>query len=176
MARWYRRYRRSSYRRTGKKWTPVSQVNITSTGSSQSSLPIAYNRVAARTSGGSYTVGPVMKVKNFRLNVVFDSSVTVLWALVYVPEGLPIGRLSTSVSAGSQDDAQALYEPQQFIIASGLYSSVGTGGSSAGPLRVWTPLARNLNPGDGVFFVWKALTQASGVGTFFTLNYATCVN
>ena len=36
-----------------------------------------------------------MKVKNFRLNVVFDSSVTVLWALVYVPEGMPIGRLNS---------------------------------------------------------------------------------
>ena len=26
-----------------------------------------------------------MKVKYFRLNIVFESSVTVLWALVYVP-------------------------------------------------------------------------------------------
>ena len=23
-------------------------------------------------------------------------------------------------------------------------------------MRVWTPLARNLNPGDGVFLVWQA--------------------
>ena len=169
MARWYRRYNRE-------------EVDPSLAGQHHEHGVVAElppDRVQSRCSEnqrGSYTVGPVMKVKNFRLNVVFDSSVTVLWALVYVPEGLPIGRLSTSVSAGSQDDAQALYEPQQFIIASGLYSSVGTGGSSAGPLRVWTPLARNLNPGDGVFFVWKALTQASGVGTFFTLNYATCVN
>ena len=96
-----------------------------------------------------------MKVKYFRLNIVFESSVTVLWALVYVPDGLPIGRLNV---AGSQADSVpgALYEPQQFIIASGIYTSQGTDGSTAGPLRVWTPLARNLNPGDGVFLVWQA--------------------
>ena len=60
-----------------------------------------------------------MKVKYFRLNVVFESSVTALWALVYVPDGLPIGRLNV---AGSAVDSMpgALYEPQQFIIASGV--------------------------------------------------------
>ena len=36
-----------------------------------------------------------MKVKNFRINIVFASSVSVLWALVYVPEGLPIRTLNT---------------------------------------------------------------------------------
>ena len=80
-----------------------------------------------------------MKVKYFRLNVVFESSVTALWALVHVPDGLPIGRLNV---AGSQVDSVpgAPYEPQQFIIASGVYTSQGSSGS---------PLARNLNPGDG---------------------------
>ena len=43
----------------------------------------------------------------------------------------------------------ALYEPQQFIITSGAYTSQGSSGASA-PLRVWTPLARNLNPATGV--------------------------
>ena len=68
-----------------------------------------------------------MKVKYFRLNIVFESSVTVLWALVYVPDGLPIGRLNV---AGSQADSVpgALYEPQQFIIASGVYTSQGSSG------------------------------------------------
>ena len=68
-----------------------------------------------------------------------------------------------------------LYEPQQFIIASGVYTSQGSSGASA-PLRVWTPLARNLNPGDGVFLVWQALTSASSIPTIITLNYSSCVN
>ena len=115
-----------------------------------------------------------MKVKYFRLNVVFESSVTALWALVYVPDGLPIGRLNV---AGSQADSMpgALYEPQQFIIASGVYTSQGSSGASA-PLRVWSPLARNLNPGDGVFLVWQTLTSASSIPTIITINYSSCVN
>ena len=71
--------------------------------------------------------------------------------------------------------ARCLYEPQQFIIASGVYTSQGSSGASA-PLRVWTPLARNLNPGDGVFLVWQALTSASSIPTIITLNYSSCVN
>ena len=130
MARWYRRYRRSSYRRTGKHWSPTTQVVNTATSSgSQKSLPIAFNHTGERV-GSSYPIGPIMKVKYFRLNIVFESSVTVLWALVYVPDGLPIGRLNV---AGSQADSVpgALYEPQQFIIASGVYTSQGSSGASA---------------------------------------------
>ena len=41
-------------------------------------------------------------------------SVSVLWALVYVPEGLPIGTLSTGSVVTSP--ASSLYEPQQFLI------------------------------------------------------------
>ena len=77
-----------------------------------------------------------MKVKYFRLNIVFESSVTVLWALVYVPDGLPIGRLNV---AGSQVDSVpgALYEPQQFIITSGVYGQGSSGRPR--PPQVWTP-------------------------------------
>ena len=67
----------------------------------------------------------------------------------------------------------ALYEPQQFIIASGVYTSQGSSGASA-PLRVWTPLARNLNPGDGVFLVWQALTSASSIPTIITQLLELC--
>ena len=95
MARWYRRYRRSSYRRGGKKWSPVTQVVNVNTGAGQSSQVIALNRIAPASANG-YPLGPIMKVKNFRINVVFASSVSVLWALVYVPEGMPIGTLNTT--------------------------------------------------------------------------------
>ena len=129
MARWYRRYRRSSYRRTGKHWSPTTQVVNTATSSgSQKSLPIAFNH--GGTSGEQLPDRTDRRVKYFRLNIVFESSVTVLWALVYVPDGLPIGRLNV---AGSQADSVpgALYEPQQFIIASGVYTSQGSSGASA---------------------------------------------
>ena len=129
MARWYRRYRRSSYRRSGKKWSPTTQVVNTATSSgSQKSLPIAFNHTGERV-GTTYPIGPIMKVKYFRLNIVFESSVTVLWALVYVPDGLPIGRLNVA-GTGVDSTPGALYEPQQFIITSGVYTSQGSSGAS----------------------------------------------
>ena len=173
MARWYRRYRRSSYRRTGKHWSPTTQVVNTTTSSGFRSHSHRVQPHGERV-GSSYPIGPIMKVKYFRLNVVFESSVTVLWALVYVPDGLPIGKINVAGTLGDSVPG-ALYEPQQFIIASGVYTSQGSSGASA-PLRVWTPLARNLNPGDGVFLVWQALTSASSIPTIITLNYSSCVN
>ena len=62
-------------------------VNTATSSGSQKSLPIAFNHTGERV-GSSYPIGPIMKVKYFRLNIVFESSVTVLWALVYVPDGL----------------------------------------------------------------------------------------
>ena len=175
MARWYRRYRRSSYRRSGKKWSPTTQVINTITGGGQSSQTVALNHLSDSTAN-RYSLGPIMKVKNFRINIVFGSSVSVLWALVYVPEGMPIGALSYGQTAAANVPA-SLYEPQQFLIASGLYSSAAVNsGANAGPLRVWSPLARNLNPGDGIFLIWRALENVTGVETFITLSYACCVN
>ena len=85
-------------------------------------------------------------------------------------EGLtPVGLEADSVPG-------AWREPQQFIITSGVYTSQGSRSVRA-PLRVWTPLARNLNPGRrGVFLVWQALTSASSILTVITLNYSSCVN
>ena len=145
------------------------------TGAGQSSQTVALNHLSDSTSN-RYSLGPIMKVKNFRLNIVFGSSVSVLWALVYVPEGMPIGTLSYGQTSAANVPT-SLYEPQQFLIASGLYSSAAVNsGANAGPLRVWSPLARNLNPGDGVFLIWRSLENVQGVETFITISYACCVN
>ena len=77
-------------------------MNTATSSGSQKSLPIAFH--PRGNEWEQLPIGPIMKVKYFRLNIVFESSVTVLWALVYVPDG-------------------PLYEPQQFIIASGVYTS-----------------------------------------------------
>ena len=160
---------------------PRTQVEPNDSGCQQGNLGNRAEQPAYRPEstaglwGVTNPVGPIMKVKNFRINIVFASSVSVLWALVYVPEGLPIGTLSTGSVVTSP--ASSLYEPQQFLITSGIYSSAASNsGTNAGPLRVWSPLARNLNPGDGIFFIWRALENVSGVETIFTFNYACCVN
>ena len=120
MARWYRRYRRSSYRRTGKHWSPTAPSREHD---NVERIPeVTPHRVQPHGErvGSSYPIGPIMKVKYFRLNIVFESSVTVLWALVYVPDGLPIGKINVAGTLGDSVPG-ALYEPQQFIIASGVY-------------------------------------------------------
>ena len=61
-------------------------MNTATSSGSQKSLPIAFN--PRGNEWEQLQIGPIMKVKYFRLNIVFESSVTVLWALVYVPDGL----------------------------------------------------------------------------------------
>ena len=68
----------------------------------------------------------------------------------------------------------ALYEPQQFIIASGVYTSQGSSGASA-PLSLDAP-SQESQSGRRVFLVWQALTSASSIPTIITLNYSSCVN
>ena len=129
MARWYRRYRRSSYRRTGKHWSPTTQVVNTATSSgSQKSLP---SRSTTRGTSGEQLPdrtdheGEVLSPE-YRVRIECDCSL----GACLCPDGLPIGRLNV---AGSQADSVpgALYEPQQFIIASGVYTSQGSSGASA---------------------------------------------
>ena len=145
--------------------------------SGQMSQAVCVNHL--NTAGTGFPSGAIMKAKYFRLNIVFTAPVTVFWALVYVPEGMPIGTLNVTTATPGQGQAPALYEPQQFLLASGLYAnttaSVG-GGSAGAPLKVWTPLARNLNPGDGIFFIWRASPEAANGQALMTISYATCVN
>ena len=177
MARWSSYRRRRYYRRTGRKWTPVNQVASVAMGAGQMSVAIAHNRLNEK-GVGPYNIGPIMKVKNFRINAVFAASLSVLWALVYVPEGLPIGSLNIVPTTGTSGSLTgAFYEPQQYLIASGVYSSAASaGGMNAGPLRVWSPMARNLNPGDRIFFLWRAFDFTGSADALITFNYVTCVN
>lgn len=87
------------------------------------------------------------KAKNFTCTVNITSTVAsavipalpYVWALVYVPAG-------TTATAPNVTGV-SLYEPNQFVIA------CGAGDLSSQPLRVFTPLARNLNSGDSVQLV-----------------------
>ena len=100
-----------------------------------------------------------MKVKYFRLNIVFESSVTVLWALVYVPDGLPIGKINVAGTLGDSVPG-ALYEPQQFIIAR----------CESGRL------ARNLQSGRRVFTSLAGPNVGLLNPRLSSPNYSSCVN
>ena len=102
-------------------------------------------------------IGGMRKVKNISIQLSFSSlyfdpqdelfkntdNQQILWAIVYVPKGSEPGTLN--------ENNGILYTPPQFIMASGIYDCEQPGNSS----RIFTPLSRNLNAGDGIAFVYK---------------------
>ena len=103
-------------------------------------------------------VGGMRKVKNISIQLSFSSAYIsnpqdplieytqnqqILWAIVYVPKGSEPGTLNMNNGI--------FYTPPQFIMASGIYDCEQPGNSS----RIYTPLSRNLNAGDGIAFVYR---------------------
>jgi hypothetical protein len=132
--RYYRRYRRAK-RKYSVEQHPVHIVLSTSTTS------------ALQVVAPSATEG-MRKVKNVTVNLVPQNDINfpVFWALVYVPEGTQPGALNTSSSISS------LYEPNQFVMNCGIVDA------TAGPIRFFTPLARNLNSGDAIYLLLTSST------------------
>lgn len=107
------------------------------------------------------------KVKHMQVSVVLQhgseasslaGGAPILWALVYVPAG----QNEVKIPARSQ----SIYEPNQFVIASGIADA------DAGPIRINTPLARNLNSGDKICLTWRLI---NGVAIATADNAATIV-
>ena len=74
------------------------------------------------------------------------------YALVYVPEGYTTNAL---FNAGG-----SLYEPNQFVMQAGMMDF------TAGPIRITSPISRNLNSGDSIWLV-VGTTAANTVITYF---------
>ena len=84
------------------------------------------------------------KVKNITVNLSGAGNVIdFYWALVYVPQGTTPGTLNITAAA----TAPAMYEPNQFVMNCGIVDA------NAGPIRFFTPLARNLNDGDTIYLL-----------------------
>lgn len=184
----YRRYGRSfrysneTYQNTGNfnsngadPGAGVSPDNYDTNGfrrGNQIMIP-AVNIVSASNNPG------IRKVKNFTIQINPTSTVVaqdgtynappdvrLLWALVYVPEGVATNELSTAI-AGS------LYEPNQNVIAQGVASPNQIN-------RTFSSLARNLNSGDRIVFICYFLFPINIDNTtddivsrvFVTVNYA----
>lgn len=121
-------------------------------------------------------VGGMRKVKNISIQLAFDreylddstdpptinytEETRILWAIVYVPRGSQPGRLGI--------ENGIFYTPPQFIMASGIYDSDQPGNGS----RVFTPLSRNLNSGDGIAFVYLPLKDIHAGQLSAVINYA----
>ena len=109
------------------------------------------------------------KCKNFTLSLTSPLTVPVAFALVFVPQGTQ----PSQITAGTQPSsgvwpAASLYEPNQNVILSGTFGGPGTTVE-----RFKTRLARNLNSGDYIALVCRALATGPADTTIFAiLNYA----
>ena len=119
-------------------------------------------------------VGGMRKVKNISIQLSYDSYWTnpetgvtinvedqrILWAIVYVPRGSEPGPINLLPGI--------FYTPPQFIMASGIYDTNQPGNSS----RIFTPLSRNLNAGDGIAFVYNTTKEFYTGQISAVINYA----
>lgn len=160
MPRHYRRRRYAISRpvKTAKYDNCTFAAGFSITGSSQHSLSLTT----------ATTVGGTRKCKNFTLS--FNAAVPGFWALVYVPEGNTVGNLNFATPQQEGETAHSsasLYEPNQNVIMSGVTRPTSE------VYRVKTRLARNLNSGDGIYFVFRpATTLTESFNVTVSCNYA----
>ena len=72
-----------------------------------------------------------------------QSSAEIFWAIVYVPQGTQ----ANALFATTQTRDGSLYEPNQFVLASGLTDA------TAGPIRIKSNMKRRLHSGDFVSLI-----------------------
>lgn len=114
------------------------------------------------------TTQGMRKVKHVTVSTATAGSDThygLLWAIMYVPQGMTVPGFNLS-------SGQPLLEPNQFVMNCGAFDSDG------GPLRISSPVARNLNSGDRIVLLLCPTTSTSGasVGISGVVRYAITLN
>nr|QIR82187.1 capsid protein [unidentified] len=89
------------------------------------------------------TVEGMRKVKHITVSCASSDEYSIYWAIVYVPQGTTPGVLNIATSGADT----SLYEPNQFVMNCGVCDP------SAGPIRFYSPIARNLNDGDRIILL-----------------------
>ena len=84
-----------------------------------------------------------------------------LYAIVYVPQGYTPQTINYPIPGG----ATSLYEANQYVMSSGVLDFSG------GPLRIKSPLSRNLNSGDSIYIIF-ATSVTNGVSLTAEVKYA----
>ena len=134
-----RRYSRSRSRGGRDKYS-VEHTRIAVTTAAE--LTNGLYQAAAGVVPATATQG-MRKVKHVRISLSptdNGESTDITWALVFVPEGY-----NPNVLDGN--NGHSLYEPNQFVMAAGHVDP------AAGPVRISSPISRNLNSGDQILLV-----------------------
>ena len=104
------------------------------------------------------TLEGMRKVKHLTVNLTSTAFSTFYWVIAYVPQGTTAAAINLTSTAG-------MYEPNQFVLNCGIIDT------NAGPIRLSTPLARNLNDGDAIYLIVLPNT-GSNVSIYGTVRYA----
>ena len=134
----YRRpYKRARYGKRD-KYSIQQRAFAFDTGTGGSTLQIIVPATA---------VEGMRKVKHLTISLSATLDSIFYWALVYVPQGTTVGNINLSSTIG-------MYEPNQFVMNCGIIDT------NAGPIRMSSPIARNLNDGDAIYLVVLPTTTA----------------
>ena len=161
----HRRYRRRHFGNRDKY--SVEQTIINAPNSGQWELYPAGGSLAASRQV-SYSILPptdvqgMRKIKHFDLTFTSTSdSLPFYYALVFVPNGYPVQRINLPV----EGLATSAYDANQFVISQGVLDFSG------GPLRIKSPLSRNLNSGDSISLVLATYDQVEA-NVLASIKYA----
>ena len=152
------RYYRRRYRPYNKKKWSVETKAITIQTSNEQGEQVSHAEIPiieATATEGKRTV------KN--INVQMTVPYSYRWALIYVPQGAERGQLLQRPPSS----AVSIYEPNQYVMAA------GANDVSAGPNRIFCPLARTLNSGDRIFFMMSGI-DTTVINTIGIIRYAVC--
>ena len=161
--RYYRRTPRSNNR---DKYSVENTVVLTPSSSNWTTVPATADTLASRQFFipivPSTNVQGMRKVKHLTISFSSASDTRLCYVLVYVPEGYD----PNPIRIPQLGYATSLYEPNQYVMSS------GTLDFSGGPLRIRTPLSRNLNSGDSIHLIlaqWDEGTVAVSANVKYLL-------
>ena len=123
------------------------------------------------------------------------------WALVYVPQGTTAGALNVATAGGdgrerrrrkqpllgarvcpsrdncrgtqrrnSRRNSSSMYEPNQFVMNCGVIDP------TAGPIRIYSPISRNLNDGDKISLLIRPTLDGAATIISLCVRYAITLN
>lgn len=149
-----RRYRYRRYRsRKSHKYSIETGIIPIPTGTAS----VTYGSSPAVTANAN---AGIRKVKNVQIQfsssaVETNRALLIAWALVYVPYNTTLNEIPSFGQTPTY-----LYEPSQFVVMSGMYDTENPGNTA----RQFTPLSRNLQPGDSIQLIWRSnIPIASGI-------------
>ena len=111
------------------------------------------------------------KVKHLTVNLTQiasgDAESNLFWALVYVPQGTSAGSLN--IAAGGSGIG-GMYEPNQFVMNCGVVDP------TAGPIRMHSPISRNINDGDKISLLIRPTLDGASTTVSLVVRYAITLN